>query len=229
MNGGVADDRSLGNLEIMPTWDAGRYLRFADERTQPCRDLVARIPLAAPRRVIDLGCGPGNSTAVLEARWPEADLIGLDSSATMVARAREDFPDREWIHGDINSWQADEPFDVVFSNAALQWVPNHHELLPRLHGQLAEGGVLAVQVPGDPEAIPHRLMRELAASPEWRTHFRRPVRQWWVEPAEVYYDILAPHSCASICGRLTICICCRTSSRSRSGIAARGCGPIWIP
>jgi trans-aconitate 2-methyltransferase len=190
----VAPERPLDKFEIMPTWDAGQYLRFADERTQPCRDLAARIPLAVPRRVIDLGCGPGNSTAVLAARWPDADIVGLDSSAAMVERAREDFPDREWIHGDISSWQADEPFDVVFSNAALQWVPNHHELLPHLQSQVAEGGALAVQVPGDPAAIPHGVMRELAASEEWRPHFPKPVREWWVEPAEIYYDILAPHS-----------------------------------
>jgi trans-aconitate 2-methyltransferase len=178
----------------MPTWNAEQYLRFADERTQPCRDLVARIPLAAPRRVIDLGCGPGNSTAVLAARWPQSELVGLDSSPEMIARARGDFLEIEWIEGDLGRWHADEPFDVVFSNAALQWVPGHRELLPHLLGQVAPGGALAIQVPGDPQAIPHRLMRELAASAEWSAYFPNTMREWWVETPEAYYDILAPHA-----------------------------------
>ncbi len=112
-----------GSFREMPTWDANQYLRFAEERTRPCRDLLARIPLTQPRRVIDLGCGPGNSTAVLAARWPQAEIAGLDSSPAMVARASGDFPQFEWIEGDVSAWQSDEPFDVVFSNAALQWVP----------------------------------------------------------------------------------------------------------
>jgi trans-aconitate 2-methyltransferase len=178
----------------MPTWDASQYLRFAGERTQPCHDLVARIPLAAPGRVIDLGCGPGNSTAVLAERWPDAEIVGLDSSAEMVARARADFPKVDFLESDIGSWQTDEPFDVVFSNAALQWLPDHRGLLPHLHSQVAPGGVLAVQVPGDPAAIPHRLMRELANSPAWREFFHGDVREWFVEAPEVYYDILAPHA-----------------------------------
>lgn len=178
----------------MPTWDADQYLRFADERTQPCRDLVARLPLDEPRRVIDLGCGPGNSTAVLAARWPKAEITGLDSSREMIARARENFPKMEWIVGDIETWQTDEPFDVVFSNAALQWLPGHREVLPYLFGQVAQGGVLAVQVPGDPQVMPHQLMRELAASREWRDHFPSTVRDWSVETPGVYYDILTPHA-----------------------------------
>ena len=178
----------------MPTWNADQYLRFADERTQPCRDLVARIPLSAPLRVIDLGCGPGNSTAVLAERWPGAEITGLDSSPEMIARARADFPEIEWVVGDLGAWQTDEPFDVVFSNAALQWVPDHRGLLPHLHGQVAPGGVLAVQMPGDPDAVPHRLMRELGASAKWREHFPGAVREWSVEAPGFYYDILAPHA-----------------------------------
>ena len=178
----------------MPTWDAAQYLRFERERTQPCRDLVARIPVDAPRRIIDLGCGPGNSTAVLAARWPGAEIIGLDSSPEMLVCARNDLPQVAWAEGDIATWHADEPFDVVFSNAALQWVPDHRELLPHLHNQVAPGGVLAVQMPGDPEAAPHRLMRELAVSAAWRGHFPGAVREWFVHAPDLYYDVLAPHA-----------------------------------
>src|SRR5262245_19252919 len=109
----------------MPSWDSLQYLRFANERTQPATDLAARIALRAPARVIDLGCGPGNSTAVLAGRWPDAALTGLDSAASMLASARQEFPKWQWIQGDIAQWQSEAPFDLVFSNAALQWVPHH--------------------------------------------------------------------------------------------------------
>src|SRR5579872_4410983 len=116
----------------MPNWDADQYLRFAEERTRPCRDLVARIEVATPRQVIDLGCGPGNSTQVLADRWPDAQLTGLDSSAEMIEAACGAAPARKWVIGDIASWNAgaNSPFDVVFSNAALQWVSDHATIYP---------------------------------------------------------------------------------------------------
>ena len=114
----------------MHSWDAGQYLRFADERTRPALDLLARIESAAPQRVVDLGCGPGNSTALLRERWPDAVLEGLDSSQDMLAAARRDHPGIAFVAGDIAAWSPAEPYDVVFSNAALQWVGNHAELLP---------------------------------------------------------------------------------------------------
>jgi trans-aconitate 2-methyltransferase len=176
----------------MPTWNAGQYLQFSDERTQPCRDLMARIPLASPQRIIDLGCGPGNSTEVLIARWPEAVITGLDSSAEMIASARQAHPEREWIAGDIASWVADEPYDLIFSNAALQWVPNHALVYPHILKQVAEGGVFAAQVPGNLDAPAHRLMRELSATAAWAKHFTKSVREWYVHELPFYYDLLAP-------------------------------------
>src|SRR5579859_6191473 len=111
----------------MPNWDADQYLRFAEERTRPCRDLVARIDVPSPRRVIDLGCGPGNSTQVLAERWPHAELTGLDNSTEMIEAACRASPVRHWVIADIADWDpgAKSPYDVVFSNAALQWVPDH--------------------------------------------------------------------------------------------------------
>src|SRR5580704_13395013 len=123
----------------MPTWNAGQYLRFADERTRACRDLAAAVALDAPHRIVDLGCGPGNSTAVLAGRWPEAEIVGLDSSEAMIAAARRDAPERTWIVGDIAAWTSEAPFDLVFSNAALQWVPDHEAAYPRLFSQVAPG------------------------------------------------------------------------------------------
>jgi trans-aconitate 2-methyltransferase len=177
----------------VPTWNADQYLRFADERTRPCRDLAAAVALAAPRRIVDLGCGPGNSTAVLAARWPAAEIVGLDSSDAMIAAARRDAPERTWILGDIASWTGDAPFDLVFSNAALQWVPDHARVYPRLLAQVAVGGALAVQVPCNFDANAHEAMRAIAARPEWRDHFSGGVREWHVHPAPFYYDVLAPH------------------------------------
>src|SRR4051812_22850621 len=109
---------------VMPTWGPEQYLRFEEERTRPCRDLVGRIPLDDALSVIDLGCGPGNSTAVLGELWPRAKITGLDNSTAMLERAHEKFPQHEWIRGDMAKWAGSSgpDYDVVCSNAALQWV-----------------------------------------------------------------------------------------------------------
>src|SRR5262249_718657 len=131
----------------MQNWDADLYLKFADERTRPAQELLARIAIARPHRVIDLGCGPGNSTALLRQRWPEAEIIGLDNSPDMVAAAARDHPDGKWVVADISSWSDAAPFDLIFSNAALHWVPNHRTLLPTLAKMVTPRGALAVQMP----------------------------------------------------------------------------------
>ena len=178
----------------MSGWNPNQYLKFAQERTQPCRDLAARIEVAQVRRVIDLGCGPGNGTAVLRDRWPDADFTGLDSSAEMIDRARRDAPRQTWITGDISEWAAGSgQFDIVFSNAAMQWVVDHAAVYPRLLSRVSPGGALAIQIPGNIGALPHRLMREVAAMPTWRSRFPEgAVREWHHHQMEFYYDVLAP-------------------------------------
>ena len=179
----------------MSGWNPSQYLKFAAERTQPCRDLVVRIEVVNPRRVIDLGCGPGNSTAVLRERWPDAEFTGLDSSAEMIERARRECPSQRWIAGDIARWTAagDGQFDVVFSNAAMQWVDDHATVYPRLLSRVAPGGALAIQIPGNIDALPHRLMREVAASPAWSCSLPpEKVHEWHHHEMEFYYDTLAP-------------------------------------
>jgi trans-aconitate 2-methyltransferase len=180
----------------MPTWNSNQYLKFAAERTRPAVELAARVEIASPRRVIDLGCGPGNSTEVLSRRWPTADLTGLDSSAAMLDAARTSFPQWRWVQGDIATWAAPahDRFDVIFANASLQWVPDHRTALRRLVGQVADAGALAIQMPANIDAPPHRLMRELAASAAWRERFSRMPREWHAQPPEFYYDVLAPHT-----------------------------------
>lgn len=181
-------------MSVTP-WDASVYLRFATERTQPSIDLVARLPLDTPARTIDLGCGPGNSTAVLRRRYPSTALVGLDSSPDMLRDARASDSGVAWIEGDIASWAADQPFDIVFSNAALHWVPGHDRIFPRLLDQVALGGVLAVQMPRNYHRPDHIAAHELIASPEWSSRLGDLDRSVGdVPPPEYYYDLLAPQA-----------------------------------
>jgi trans-aconitate 2-methyltransferase len=180
-----------------PAWDATQYLRFADERTRPCRELAARVALDSPRHAIDLGCGPGNSTQVLVERWPDADLTGLDSSTEMIDAARQSSLKCRWLVKDIRDWAATNPHpvDLIFSNAALQWLPDHAALFPALLQRVAAGGALAVQMPNNLDAPAHRVARDLAASESWRNRFPAAgVRVWHVHDAGFYYDLLAPQA-----------------------------------
>lgn len=181
----------------MPTWNSEQYLKYASERTQPSIDLAMRVRIAAPARVIDLGCGPGNSTEVVRRRWPQAEVVGLDNSPAMLAQARQDYPNIQWIESSISDWRVadnERPFDVVFTNAALQWVPDHRREFPRLFSQVAPGGAFAVQVPANLDSPAQRLIGEVAQSPSWRDRFPKQPRSWFVHAPEFYYDLLAPHA-----------------------------------
>jgi trans-aconitate 2-methyltransferase len=178
----------------MPTWNTEQYLRFVNERTRPCRDLVTAIAVEAPRRIVDLGCGPGNSTAVLAARWPAAEITGLDNSEAMITEARRNAPNVTWLTEDIGAWTSDTPYPIVFSNAALQWVPHHEVLYPRLLGLTAPGGAFAAQVPCNFRAEAHEAMRAMAALPVWQSYFKGGVGEWHVHPPSFYYDVMAPHA-----------------------------------
>jgi trans-aconitate 2-methyltransferase len=180
---------------IVPTWNPGQYLKFAEERTRPCRDLAAAVSISQPKRIIDLGCGPGNSTEILIERWPAAQITGLDSSAKMIETARESHPDLDWQVGDISDWASGtgQQFDLVFSNAALQWVGDHARIYHQLFDRVAAGGALAAQMPGNFDGPAHRLMREVAKSAEWLSKFSSgSVREWHVHDLPFYYDVLAP-------------------------------------
>jgi len=163
-------------------WNPTLYLDFDRERTQPCIDLVRHIPIE-PATLADLGCGPGNSTAVLRSRWPAAKITGVDSSVRMLAMARETNPDATWIEADIGRWRPDEPMDLLFSNAALQWAPGHHTLLPDLLQHLRPGGVLAVQIPYHLHSDAHSIIEQLCRRPPWSQ---------WLDPAPQPFEILAP-------------------------------------
>jgi trans-aconitate 2-methyltransferase len=176
----------------MPQWDPHQYLRFANERTQAAIDLHARIAIDAPRTVVDLGCGPGNSTALLHERWPLADIVGIDNSPQMIAAASSAFPGQRWQGGDIATWQPPTPCDVVFSNAALQWVPDHARVIPHLMRQVAPQGVLAVQIPAHLNSPVHQGMLKVARDPAWRDRMVSAIAAVRVETPSVYYDLLQP-------------------------------------
>jgi trans-aconitate 2-methyltransferase len=148
----------------MHTWDPAQYLTFADERGRPFLELVARIGATHPQTVVDLGCGPGNLTGLLRRRWPEASVTGLDLSSEMVAAARALDDGVTYDVADLRDWAPTMPVDVLVSNATLQWVPGHLDLLPRLVSGVRPGGWFAFQVPGNFDEPSHTIRRDLAAS-----------------------------------------------------------------
>src|SRR6202167_5342920 len=147
----------------MADWSPEQYLKFEDERTRPPRELLARVPLETPRRVVDLGCGPGNSTELLHQRYPNSQTIGLDSSASMLRKARERLPDCSFVEADIGSWTPEPGTDLLFGNAVFQWVPDHPSVLGRLLESLPAGGVLGVQMPDNTREPANALQQEVAA------------------------------------------------------------------
>jgi trans-aconitate 2-methyltransferase len=174
----------------MPQWDSEVYLKFADERTQPSRDLIHRIQLEEPRHIIDLGCGPGNSTQALRLRWPHATIVGLDNSRQMIEAAQKTYPGGIWQVGDALTWTPGEPFDLVFSNAMLQWLPDHARVCRHMFDQVAPGGALAVQLPYHYDSALHREILEVSGDPVWNSRMHRARTAVTREPVTLYYDTL---------------------------------------
>jgi trans-aconitate 2-methyltransferase len=156
-------------------WDPEVYGRYADQRSRPFYELVARVAAVAPASVVDLGCGDGTLTATLTERWPEASVLGIDSSPEMLAGAPAG-PRLRFAQGTIEDWEPAAPVDVLVSNAALQWVPDQVALLPRLVDTLAPGGWLALQVPGNWAEPSHTLLARLRESPRWRSRLAGAAR-----------------------------------------------------
>lgn len=175
------------------SWNPSVYLTYADERTRPAADLLARVPSENPARVADLGCGPGNSTDLLVKRWPQGHVEGIDSSPQMIEAAKKSGVAASFTLADLASWQPDAPCDVIFSNATYQWLPDHRALLPRLMGFVTKGGVFAFQVPNNQYSPSHTLMRDVAAQGPWAEKLAN-VRGIFVEKVQTYFDILAPHA-----------------------------------
>jgi trans-aconitate 2-methyltransferase len=176
------------------SWSAEQYVAFESERTRPVRDLLRAVRNPGVRRAADLGCGAGNSTEMLAQRFPDAEIIGLDSSGDMIAAARRRLPQIGFEVARIEDWDQPGPFDLILSNAALHWVPDHASLLPRLVGTLAPGGSLAVQMPDNLDEPAHRLMREVAADGRWAARLAGVAAARTALPdARWYYGLLRPH------------------------------------
>jgi trans-aconitate 2-methyltransferase len=180
------------------TWDPRMYGRYADERSRPFHELLARVPAVRPARVVDLGCGDGALTASLARRWPDATVVGVDSSEAMLAEAAALATDRlRFESGSIEDWRPSAPVDVLVSNAALHWVPDHAAQLPRLVDAVAPGGWLAFQVPGNADAPSHSLLTELRRSPRWRDRLGAGAGRWpdTLDPT-TYVELLAGLGCS---------------------------------
>ena len=179
----------------MQDWNPDLYRRFEDERTRPARELLARVPLESPHRVVDLGCGPGNSTELLAQRFPAAEVLGVDNSPAMLDSARARLPGCRFEQADIAGWAPAAAPNLIYANASLQWVGDHATLLPRLLALLAPGGVLAVQMPDNRDEPTHRAMRELAAQAPYAALVGDASRlRTELLNLDGYYDLLAPLS-----------------------------------
>ena len=173
-------------------WDPRQYLAFGGERLRPALDLMAHVPLKSPRTIVDLGCGAGNVTEALKARWPEARITGVDSSPEMLARARARAPGIAWIEADVGGWRPDLPVDLLFSNATLHWIENHASVFPRLLAHVARGGVFAVPMPRNWGAPSHTSISDTVRDGPWRDRLEPLIRAQPTLAPERYYDLVAP-------------------------------------
>jgi trans-aconitate 2-methyltransferase len=186
----------VGRIEM--TWSAKQYVAFEEERTRPVRDLLAALPPIDAHSVIDLGCGPGNSTQVLAERYPQAVVAGIDSSPDMIEAARRRLPQARLTVDRVQNFKLSGPFDVILANAVLQWVPDHATLLPQLIGKLAPDGALAVQMPDNLDAPAHRLMREIAKDGAWAGKLAdAAAARTPLAAVDWYHDLLRP-LCAKV-------------------------------
>lgn len=173
-------------------WNPEQYLKFAAPRFRPAQDLLMRVAIDAPRTVYDLGCGAGNVTRMLAQRWPGAQVVGVDDSEAMLAQAEREATDIIWKLQGLAEWAPEEPADVIYSNAALHWLPDHRSLFPRLMAMLAPGGVLAVQMPRNFNEPSHTLIWETLRAGPWRSRLEHLVRPSPVDTADFYYGLVAP-------------------------------------
>ena len=174
------------------TWDPAQYLTFGGHRIRPALDLLSAVPMDAPARILDLGCGPGNVTQFLQGRWPDAKIVGLDSSAEMLEKARAAHPNMEWIEADLSEWTPDEPFNLLYSNAVLQWVKGHTNVFPDLLKWVKPGGYIAIQMPRNFMARSHTTVYETIRDGDWKDRLEPLIRDEPTNPPNFYYDLLTP-------------------------------------
>lgn len=165
-------------------------MKFGDLRLRPAIDLLSRVNVESPKHIIDLGCGTGLASAVLRDRWPDARVVGVDDSQEMLSKARERVTGVEWVKADVESWEPNDPPDLIFSNAVLHWLDRHDELFPRLISKLRSGGVLAIQMPRNFEAPSHTCITETVNAGPWRVRLKPLMRPDPVATPAHYYNLL---------------------------------------
>jgi trans-aconitate 2-methyltransferase len=175
-------------------WNPQQYLKFSGHRLRPAVDLLMRIPDFKVGSVADLGAGAGNVTRLIKERWPDAVVFGVEGSAEMVAAGKKAAPEVEWQHQDLGSWNPSHGLDLIYSNAALHWLPDHAGLFPSLMEKVVPGGVLAVQMPRNFGAPSHLLIAETALNGPWRSQLEHLVTPPPVEAPAFYHGLLAPLS-----------------------------------
>jgi len=172
-------------------WNPNLYLKFDKERTQPSIDLVSRIDIDHPSKIIDIGCGPGNSTQVLVQRWPDSDIIGIDNSPAMIEKAKKDYPNQEWQLLDAGTDKIAGKFDIVFSNATIQWIPDHAKLLKKLHNILSDTGIMAIQIPLFWDMPLGKAISDIGENSRWNSETKGVTSLFTIHDPSFYYDILA--------------------------------------
>ena len=174
----------------MTVWNPSQYMQFGRERTRAAVDLCSRIELDRPLLIADLGCGPGNSTEILGTRWPNSQLFGIDNSVQMLDFAKQTSQKCEWVLSDLSKWEPASEVDLIFSNAALQWLPDHAVLVRRLFGFVARGGALAFQVPSHTFPAVRKIIYEISTKAIWCDRLQGARNTFSTQPPEFYYDAL---------------------------------------
>ncbi|MDD5457043.1 MAG: methyltransferase domain-containing protein [Candidatus Margulisbacteria bacterium] len=173
-------------------WDPEHYLKFKNERTQPSIDLVSRIDIAyEPGHIADIGCGPGNSSQVLSLRWPGAELVGVDNSPAMIAKAKKEYPANTWVLSEAMNFAPDIKFDIIFSNATIQWIPRHKKLFAKLITMLSEKGVIAIQIPKFQDMLLGRIIRQVSQKKEWKKETAGCEDLFTCHDYHFYYNLLS--------------------------------------
>jgi trans-aconitate 2-methyltransferase len=174
-------------------WNPDLYLKYANERTQPSIDLISKInPNIQPKSILDVGCGPGNSSQALLQRWPAAKLTGIDNSANMIEKARTSYPHNTWIVADAAKYTPNAGYDIVFSSATIQWIPDHADLFKKLFNLINDGGLLAIQVPRFDEMPLSKAIQKVASREKWQESTRGCLELFTYHDAKYYYDLISP-------------------------------------
>jgi trans-aconitate 2-methyltransferase len=172
------------------SWDPTQYLKFAGVRLRPALDLLARIPAAAPATVVDLGCGTGSLAPLFLQRWPQAKLTGVDNSPEMLAKARADHPQANFVQADVAAWRPAQPVDVLYSNATLHWLDNHDAVIPGLLSAVKPGGWLAIQMPCNFAEPSHTCLNDAIEHGPWRATLEPHLRRAPVAAPQHYWQLL---------------------------------------